>query len=200
MHPDSREMPYVGHTARPIQTAQAHSLAAHAYLDKLSATPAERAAIATEERLSHSLRPAAARRAAGADAPAFANFVAALHHANESAKLEHVSPAVLRLELMMRDIGSSLGVDLTQTVRSRRFRPVWRALNGRLEEIYAEERKRLKKTGRAPNAYACAAEECGVRAEGRAALRACAGMCPPDLKPHYCSKGCQKQVRRRNSL
>lgn len=45
--------------------------------------------------------------------PAFAKSVEALHHANESANLGNVSPAVLRLGFMTHDIGSSrLGADL----------------------------------------------------------------------------------------
>ena len=33
----------------------------------------------------------------------------------------------------------------------------------------------------------------GSSAEGRRALLVCSGRCPPDLKPSYCSKECQKQ-------
>ncbi|KAI0351318.1 hypothetical protein OH77DRAFT_1439304 [Trametes cingulata] len=180
---------YVGDVAPRSIMAQAHSCAARAYLDKFMATPAELVDFAADER--RFSRPQELRSGTG-QSP-LANFSRAIHHANESVKLGLVSPIVLRVGLMMRDLGAQLGVDVSQMERSRRFRPLWRAVTRRLEELYTEERKKQAKVERKPNEYVCAAEGCGIGANGRAALRACSGKCPPDLKPHYCSKECQKK-------
>ncbi|EIW59913.1 uncharacterized protein TRAVEDRAFT_37131 [Trametes versicolor FP-101664 SS1] len=189
LDPECTETPYVGDTIPPALKAQAHSCAALAYHEKVFATPAECAEIVVQERRFQRKET----MELGVGAPAFAHFVVALDHANQSVQLGLVSPIVLRLGFMMRDIGTSLGVDLSQTVRSRRFRPLWRAVDRRLEEIYVEEWKKQRRVARDPAAYVCAAEGCGIRGEKRQALRSCAGRCPPGLKPRYCSKKCQKQ-------
>lgn len=124
----------------------------------------------------------------------FTNFSNALEHANESAKLGLVSPAVLTTGFLLRDFGDAAGIDMSQMTRSRRFGPLWKTVTRRLDELYAEERIKQRKIAKNPVAYVCAAEGCGIRAEERAALRKCAGRCPPDLKPHYCSPECQKKV------
>lgn len=190
LDPECTETPYVGDTISPALKAQAHSCAALAYHEKVFATPVECAEIEVQERRFQRKET----MELGVGAPAFAHFVVALDHANQSVQLGLVSPIVLRLGFMMRDIGTSLGVDLSQTVRSRRFRPLWRAVDRRLEEIYAEEWRKQRRAARDPAAYLCAAEGCGIRGEERQALRSCAGRCPPDLKPRYCSKECQKKV------
>lgn len=119
----------------------------------------------------------------------------AAHYENESVKHGLVSPAVLLIGCKLRDLGEVLGVDVDRIMnRAKRFRPLWRAISQRVDEIHAEERKRRRKAEARPNQYACAAEGCGIRGEQRAALRACAGRCPADLKPSYCSKECQNKV------
>ncbi|OJT13664.1 hypothetical protein TRAPUB_9763 [Trametes pubescens] len=143
------ETPYVGDTISRILKAQAHCCAALAYHEKVFAIPAERVAIEAEERRFQRKET----MGQGVGAPAFAHFVIALHHANKSVQLGLVSPIVLRLGFMMRNIGTSLGVDLTQTVRSRRFPPLWRAVDQRLKEICAEEWIKQSKAARDPAAY-----------------------------------------------
>lgn len=188
--PECTEMPYVGNAISRNLKAQAHCCAALAYFEKVLASPEERVAIQADERRFRRKETLGL----GVGAPPFANFALALHHANESVKLGLVSPVVLRSVFMMRDIGASLGVDLSRMDGSRRFRPLWRALDRRSEEIYVEERLRRRKAAADPAAYVCAAEGCGICGEERQALRSCAGRCPPDLKPHYCSKECQTKV------
>ncbi|RPD57263.1 hypothetical protein L226DRAFT_614339 [Lentinus tigrinus ALCF2SS1-7] len=41
--------------------------------------------------------------------------------------------------------------------------------------------------------YQCATTGCDVRATHKGAFRACGGTCPPDKKPHYCSRECQRR-------
>ncbi|KAI0701110.1 hypothetical protein C8T65DRAFT_579815, partial [Cerioporus squamosus] len=44
------------------------------------------------------------------------------------------------------------------------------------------------------NVYLCTAEGCHIQAIHKNAFRACGGNCPPETKPHYCSKLCQEKV------
>ena len=97
--------------------------------------------------------------------------------------------------MRMRGVAEVLGIDVTKMGNAKRFRALWRAVDRREREAHNEERKMQKKAENAPNRYVCAREGCGISAEGRRALLVCSGRCPPDLKPSYCSKECQKQVR-----
>ncbi|KAI0794733.1 hypothetical protein C8Q74DRAFT_592247 [Fomes fomentarius] len=178
---------YVGNTASRSLMAQAHSLAARSHYEKFLASPAERTDIQADER--RFSRPETLRLGIGQ--PPLSSLALAAHHANESVKHGLVSPAVLLIGFKLRDLGEVLGVDVDRMNRAKRFRPLWRAISQRVDEIHAEERKRQRKADARPNQYACAAEGCGIRGEQRAALRACAGRCPADLKPSYCSKECQ---------
>jgi len=181
---------YVGHNASPTLTMQAHSLAAYAHFHKFIASPAERTDTERDER--RFVRPETMRLGVGASPLAY--FTLAAYHANESVKLGLVSPATLLVGAKIREIGEVLGADVEQTgKRGKRFRPLWRAATRRREEIFAEERKRQRKADKTPNEYVCAAEGCGIRGEKKAALRACGGRCPMDLKPSYCSAACQKK-------
>ncbi|KAI0701116.1 hypothetical protein C8T65DRAFT_656734 [Cerioporus squamosus] len=45
----------------------------------------------------------------------------------------------------------------------------------------------------AENVYICAGDDCNVQAVHKSAFRACSGNCPPEMKPHYCSKLCQQK-------
>ncbi|KAI0630470.1 hypothetical protein C8Q77DRAFT_1133222 [Trametes polyzona] len=189
-NPDDPSGVYLGHLASDSILAQAHSFAAQIYFLKLTAPPDQLPDILVEER---AFNRRDSLQAKGGDR-ALTALTFAVHHANQSTKLGLVSPIVLEVGLMMREVGAQLGVDLAQMSRTRLYRPLWRAITTRIEEIYEEERKKQSKVQRNPNEYVCAAEGCGVRAESRAALKSCAGKCPPDLKPHYCSKECQKRV------
>lgn len=182
---------YMGYLASPETLAQAHSCAANAHFIKLTASAVQVADMLVDERRFQ--RPQTAQANSGD--PALAYLILAVQHANESARLGLVSPIVLKVGLTARETGAKLGVDMAQMGRSRYMRYLWRAVTARLEEIYDEERKKQKKVEDNPDDYVCAAEGCGIRAEGCAALRACAGRCPRDLKPHYCSKECQTKVR-----
>ncbi|KAH9851961.1 hypothetical protein C2E23DRAFT_869084 [Lenzites betulinus] len=171
--PSSR---YVGQLASDTTKAKAHAFAGQAYLMKLTATPAEhrrQTQLITGDRATH-------------------NLLQAAQHANACAELGLISPVVLRIGFMMREVGVNHGVDLSTMVRSSLFRALWIAVNPRLEEIYAQERRtQARMDRRSPSDFVCAAPGCGFRSEERTTLRACAGRCPRDLKPHYCSKQCQ---------
>ena len=55
--------------------------------------------------------------------------------------------------------------------------------------------KQLTKIENNERAYVCAGPGCKVGGLRKKALMACGGSCPADVKPHYCSKECQKRVR-----
>ena len=195
-HPDP-----VAHLATQPELARAHSLAAHAHYQKFVASDAERDIWASVER-HYSRRQTVVRvdaGGAGYGAPRHASLTFALHHASESARLGLVSAIVLRVGFVAREIGEGFGVDFRvgQGVvgRTKRYRPLWRAVEDRLDELYAEARKAFEATATAA-AYVCGAEGCArTCAKSSAAFKACAGKCPADLKPRYCGKQCQVKVR-----
>ncbi|RPD57273.1 hypothetical protein L226DRAFT_536569 [Lentinus tigrinus ALCF2SS1-7] len=165
----------------PELVGQAYSLAAHAQYHKFIASPAERQDIETDE---HLFCRSETRRL-GCGQPPLTSLTLAAHDANGSVKLGLVSHAVLTVGITLQDLGESFGVDVTMMPEgAKKFRPLWR------------EVARCKDGG----GFACAAEGCDVRSEQKSALRSCAGKCPTDVKPSYCSKGCQKKDWPRHKL
>ena len=191
--PDREPERSVIRTAPPTLMAQAHSCAAQAHYMKYIASPEERADIEGEELLF--CRPETRRLGIGQ--PPLTSLALAARHANESVRLGLVSHAALNVGLALREVGESVGVDVSRLPENaKEFRPLWRAVAQRVEEIYADARK-LRKEPEDKNpegGFGCAAEGCSVRREQKAALRICAGKCPADLKPSYCSRECQKKV------
>ncbi|KAJ7243101.1 hypothetical protein B0H12DRAFT_1311762 [Mycena haematopus] len=84
-------------------------------------------------------------------------------------------------------------VDVRNSPRYSVFRNLWRAMGRRNEEMAAEENKRSAKVAKAPKAYKCVAKGCGVEGTSKSPLLRCGGKCPPENKPSYCSKECQKK-------
>ena len=189
-HADTRD--YVGALAPPPSLARAHACAAHAHFQKFRASEKERVSYAADER--HYRRRQTLE--AGLGHPAHASLRFAMHEASESARLGHVSAIVVRVGFTAREIGEGLGVDFEELVqRSKKYRSLWRAVDDRLSELYAEARKVLQTMQQEPLEYVCGAEGCSTRAESTSSLKACSGRCPLDLKPRYCSKPCQVKVR-----
>ena len=190
LDPSCNDGRYVGDVASRTLMAQAHACAARAHYAKFTASSSERLAIQADER--RFSRPETMRLGIGQ--PPLSSLALAAHHANESVKRGLVSPIVLVVGFKMRDLGEALGVNLDQMSRAKKFRPLWRVISRRIDELYAEERRRQSRADARPNQYVCAAEGCGIRGEQRGALKACGGRCPSDIKPSYCSKECQKRV------
>ncbi|KAJ6464383.1 hypothetical protein C8R45DRAFT_840395 [Mycena sanguinolenta] len=103
------------------------------------------------------------------------------------------SSIALQIAALLRRSGTQFNLDVRNSPRYRVFRHLWRAMDSRDEEMAAEERKRNAKVAKAPNAYKCAAKGCGVERTSKTALQRCGGKCPPEIKPSYCSKECQKK-------
>ncbi|PIL25466.1 hypothetical protein GSI_13356 [Ganoderma sinense ZZ0214-1] len=162
--------------------AQGHSAAAYAHWqDWCTTDPESRAFIDAEARRFE--RPIGLSP--------YAALIFATVHANYSVRLGLVSAAVLSVGFGIKDVVEQLGADVSRA--SPRFMPLWDALKEREDEVLAEERRRQGKVAKEANAYVCAAEGCKVGGMHKAALRSCSGRCPPDLKPHYCSKECQRR-------
>ncbi|RDX40999.1 hypothetical protein OH76DRAFT_1412511 [Lentinus brumalis] len=185
---------YVGDRAPEEIRAQAHSAAAQAYWDEwcLDTDEARADDHAELHRFGRPFNPAG-------ESP-YAPLVFAAVHASHSVQLGLVSPAVLWVGFGVKDVVERIrGTDVQVTSTGEEvdwaleFRPLWDALKKRENEIVAEERRRRAKIAKNPGAYVCAAEGCNVAGLHKAALRACGGGCPADLKPHYCSKECQKR-------
>ncbi len=189
--PECSKSDYVGHIASQSDVARAHSCAAHAHYQKFSAPLTQRLLYASIER-HYSRRQSVV---AGFGYPAHTSFKFALHHASESARLGHVSSIVLCVGFAAREIGEGLGVDFSQHAdRAKRYRPLWRAVDARLNELYAEARTALKTERRDSLEHVCGAERCGTRSKSSPSFKACSGKCPLDLKPRYYSKQCQVKV------
>ncbi|KAH9929821.1 uncharacterized protein B0H18DRAFT_1117350 [Fomitopsis serialis] len=75
---------------------------------------------------------------------------------------------------------------------------LWCIWERRNEEMQLEQLARDRKVSRAPNAYRCAAEGCGIEGTKKATLLRCAGKCQGANKPHYCSKECQRKDWKRH--
>ncbi|KAJ7722569.1 hypothetical protein DFH07DRAFT_759938 [Mycena maculata] len=121
------------------------------------------------------------------------NLYAAAIHADAAIYRGLVASTALRITSLLSRSAAQYNIDVHNSPRYRIFRHLWHEMDTRDEEMVAEERKRLGKIAKAPNAYRCAAEGCGVEGSSKTALLHYAGKCPGEFKPSYCSKECQKQ-------
>lgn len=73
--------------------------------------------------------------------------------------------------------------------RFRELTYLWEAHQRIEEDNKAWEAKAAKRPE-----YSCAEPGCGIRATRKSGLKKCAGKCPLESKPSYCSKECQRKV------
>ncbi|KAJ7241492.1 hypothetical protein B0H12DRAFT_1133539 [Mycena haematopus] len=99
----------------------------------------------------------------------------------------------LQITDILSRFATQYNVDVRNSPRYGFLKSLWRAMDRRDEEMTAEENKRSAKVAKAPNGYKCAAKGCGVGGTSKSALMRCGGKCPPEAKPSYCSKECQKR-------
>ncbi|KAI0703944.1 hypothetical protein C8Q76DRAFT_215511 [Earliella scabrosa] len=120
----------------------------------------------------------------------------ALYHANESARLGHVPTALIELGTTFR---SEMRPQWQRfVVNNRVFRDVVQALEDYEKFHKGSYERHREKVANNTQAYVCAAENCGLQGLQKRALRACKGSCPVLVKPHYCSKECQRNDWRRH--
>ncbi|RPD58852.1 hypothetical protein L226DRAFT_575310 [Lentinus tigrinus ALCF2SS1-7] len=113
----------------------------------------------------------------------------AVRHANASVVLGLASPVALFVGLQFKEAAAKAGVDVG---RAREYWPLWRALKQMKQEREVEIRKDEQRV-QPGSLYICAEPGCKIQGVHKSALKACAGRCPPDLKPRYCSAEYQKK-------
>lgn len=116
--------------------------------------------------------------------------------ANESVGYGHIPPIVIRVASWIMVLKAKYGVDLRKQgmLSEWRWPYLWKAYDEYLVLQRSKEAERLARISRAPNQYRCAADGCGIQVEHRKYLVKCRGNCPPETKPHYCSRDCQTRV------
>jgi len=133
-------------------------------------------------------------RTTEADGPDVWNIDAvyrAASHANDAASLGFVSPAVLIIGLSTKQNMEEGQYPEFDAPRFHALEFLWEVVERREGELQREKERRDEKVAKAPNAYVCAAEGCGIEGTRKSGLLRCAGACPAESKPSYCSKECQ---------
>ena len=75
-----------------------------------------------------------------------------------------------------------------------RFAPLFEETERADKEFFDRMMKQDAKVEKGGNAYICAGPGCKVGAMEKKALMMCGGKCAKEVKPHYCSKECQKKA------
>ncbi|KAI0364551.1 hypothetical protein BV20DRAFT_1029529 [Pilatotrama ljubarskyi] len=104
-----------------------------------------------------------------------------------------VPPMALHVAGWLATTKARFGVDVRQLKRFAALRSLWRAHNDYLRHIQHQDDLWHAKAAKAPHVYRCANDGCDIRATHKGALKQCAGDCPPERKPHYCSRYCQRR-------
>ncbi|TCD68863.1 hypothetical protein EIP91_009577 [Steccherinum ochraceum] len=112
--------------------------------------------------------------------------------ADDCVSLGFVSPIVLQIGAKIRELMKVPQIPEARHPRFKNLEFLWEAIDARDKEVQKAKQKRDTKVARAPTAYVCAAKGCGIEGTRKSALLKCAGKCPPEMKPSYCSKECQK--------
>lgn len=113
----------------------------------------------------------------------------AAKHAVQSAELGLVSGIVLDFGLQFSVVSDGM-----RQVEVKPFASLLKAVEDHHRRRQEEDEKRDTKVANSAKAYICAVQECLVQGLQKKALMACGGPCLPAVKPHYCSKECQKKV------
>ncbi|KDQ58271.1 hypothetical protein JAAARDRAFT_193688 [Jaapia argillacea MUCL 33604] len=144
------------------------------------------------------------RRIVGRDEWNIVSLYRAALNADLAASLGLIFPNVLFVAKIIESSGFRRPEDNRfpqhSTKRFERLETLWAVADQRKRELEEENRRRDRKVAKAPLAYMCAAQGCGIEGTKKAALLQCAGKCPRDQKPSYCSKECQKQDWKRHKL
>ena len=121
------------------------------------------------------------------------------HCANQAIALGLITGAALSVAEKIESAGFRRPEDNKfpehSTERFERLTALWGALDARDAGVAEEKLKGEAKLAEDPLGYFCAAEDCGIMVTKKYTLWSCGGGCPRALKPHYCSKACQRAVR-----
>ncbi|CAL1699048.1 unnamed protein product [Somion occarium] len=112
--------------------------------------------------------------------------------ANEAISYGFTSPSTLYVGAGIRRLLNTPRIPGVDYNRFDEFSFSFEAIAKRDEEVVEIASRREAKVSKAPNAYHCATPGCGIEATKKSGLLRCAGKCPAELKPSYCSKECQR--------
>lgn len=115
-------------------------------------------------------------------------------YADECASLGYIPPIVLFIGKKVRELQAVPNIAEARHPRFTKLANLWEVHDRRTQEVLREKERRDEKIAKTPLAYICAAEGCGIEGTKKSALLRCAGKCPMDIKPAYCSKECQRSV------
>ncbi|TBU29697.1 hypothetical protein BD311DRAFT_805996 [Dichomitus squalens] len=113
---------------------------------------------------------------------------------------ENLANDLLYLSAVYANASAAYGLTSSAVLYTDSPMDLWRVEEARTKEWQEEQRKKHAKAAKAPNAYVCATPGCGVQGNQKKALMRCAGRCPTERKPHYCSKECQKRDWKEHKL
>ena len=123
----------------------------------------------------------------------------AAKRADECAALGLTTPTVLEIGQFIATVdlrGSVAPSDTySDTARFTKLIHLWEAIDKRAANFDRFVQNVQTKASANPNAYRCALPGCGIEATSKSGLMRCAGRCPKESKPAYCSKQCQIQVQ-----
>ncbi|KAI0640701.1 hypothetical protein C8Q79DRAFT_920935 [Trametes meyenii] len=100
-------------------------------------------------------------------------------------------PIIPRIANWLFTLKPRFGLYSHQVPRFGDFPCLWAGWMLYVKTSENREYSRLEKVSSAPNQYRCAADGCGIQTLHKSVLRKCSGNCPPETKPHYCSRLCQ---------
>ncbi|KAI0701105.1 hypothetical protein C8T65DRAFT_741805 [Cerioporus squamosus] len=107
--------------------------------------------------------------------------------ANAAIKHKLRFPGAFEVADVVLQLGEAHDQDVRGGARFGEYKYLWKAYNVR--------QRVLEKVDQAPYRYTCPAPSCAFRSLKACLLRRCAGACPPEVKPSYCSKERQRRVR-----
>ncbi|KAI0653576.1 hypothetical protein C8Q70DRAFT_1034905 [Cubamyces menziesii] len=171
----------------PELSLRAHSIAAYAYVKKYYASLSELEMIACDAKC-YPREDAQINAVDPLD-----NLLCAVGRANWLACMQFVTPAALMAGFAFKGLTERLGVDIEGF---KHYRPLWRALEQREQELREAECNKRRITGfSTPDPTACATSKCPERRSKlyKAAVSPCPGPCPFDMKPSYCSESCRNK-------
>ncbi|KAI0676149.1 hypothetical protein C8Q78DRAFT_371515 [Trametes maxima] len=178
----------------PVYTAYAHSIAAYAYLQKYYIETEEDLDILKGDALLFSRLNAQVCTDDPVD-----NIYRAAVHARDAAALLFITPIVLKVGLVFRDLLCQLRIN---PEAYKHFRPLWRALERRACEVIG-----YVWYGAVIGGYdgitpweQCMGPKCNAVPSASQPLVPCKGGCPACVKPRYCSPRCARHDWRRHSM
>ncbi|KAM5535676.1 hypothetical protein V8D89_010663 [Ganoderma adspersum] len=108
-------------------------------------------------------------------------------HADTCARIDFLSPVVLRVAYWLSTFHPRYGVDartLPMLAEHAYLPSLWRVYDDYVQKQTVEELKRLAKVSKPPNMYRCAADGCGIQAIDR----------PPSVSSKYTCKSSARGI------